>query len=81
MGAVLDDAALGDDQDAVGIFDGGQAVGHDEAGAAGEHLGDGVLDGLLGFRVDGGGGLVQHEDGRVGQDGAGEGDQLLFARG
>ena len=42
---------------------------------------NGVLDQLLRLGVDGGGGLIQHEDARVGQHGTGKGNQLLLAGG
>ena len=38
-----------------------------------------VLDQRLGDRVDVGGGLVQDQDARVGQHGAGDADQLALA--
>ena len=81
MRALLDDAALVHDEDQVGMADGGQAVRDEEGGAPAQQALDGVLDELLGAGVDGAGGLVQHEDARIAQHGAGEGDQLLFAGG
>ena len=56
-------------------------MGNDEAGAPAEHGLDGILDELLRFRIDGGGCLVQHEDGRVGQNRTGKGNQLLLTSG
>ena len=38
-----------------------------------------LLDAALGVQVDVGGGLVEHEDARVGDQRAGEGDQLALA--
>ena len=63
----------------VRIADGGQAVGDDEAGAAVHQAQQRFLDSGFGARVHAGGGLVQDEDARVGQDGAGDGQQLTLA--
>ena len=41
--------------------------------------GHGLLDQHLGAGVDRAGGLVEDEDGRVGQEGPGDGQQLLLA--
>ena len=81
MPALLGDPAVLKQQDAVGRADGGQAVRDDEAGAALQGLLDRVLDEHLGFRIHRGGGLVQHKQPGIVQDGAGKGDQLLFACG
>lgn len=65
MGPLLGNAAVLDHQDAVGGPDGGEPVGDDQGGAAPAQLVEGMLD--PGFRdaVQGGGGLVQNEDGRI----------------
>ena len=68
-------------QDLVGGQDGGEAVGDGEGGAAGGQARQGFLNQPLGVRVEGAGGLVQNQDARVFQDGAGDGDALLFAAG
>ena len=52
----------------------------DETDASFEDGLESVLDELFGFGVDGGGGLVHYEDLRVGDEGTGEGDELLFSR-
>ncbi len=51
-----------------------------ERGPAVRQLGHRLLDQHLGAGVDRAGGLVQHQDRRVGQEGPGDGDQLLLAR-
>ena len=56
-------------------------MGDEEAGAAGQQGGDGLLDEGLCLGVDGGGGLVQHEDAGVGQHCPGKGNQLLLPGG
>ena len=42
--AAFDDVAITDDQDYVGIFDGGETVGNDEGGSAFGKFVDGLLD-------------------------------------
>ena len=65
MGAPLDDAALLHDHDAVGVAHRGQAVGDDKGGAPGHQGVHAVLHQPLGAGIDGGGGLVQNEHGRL----------------
>ena len=77
VGALLLDAAVVDDDDEAGGADGGQPVGDDQGGAAPGQLVKGGLDALLGDGVQGGGGLVQDEDGRIFQENAGDGHPLL----
>ena len=79
--AALDDFAVFDHQNAVGILDGGQAVGNDDGRAPLDDPVDGGLDARLGERIDGGGGLVQNEQAWIAQNSPGEGNQLLLARG
>ncbi len=79
VGALLDDLAVIDHQDVVGIPDGAQAVGDDEAGASGHQAQQGLLDAGLGARVHAAGGFVEDQDCRVGQDGAGDGEQLALS--
>ena len=65
MGAALDDPAAVEDQDLVGVDDGGQAVGDDERGHAAPEAAQGGLHGLLGGAVECRGGLVQDHDARA----------------
>jgi hypothetical protein len=79
--AGLDDAAMVEHDDLVGVADGGQPVGDGDGGAAlGEGV-EGMLDGSFGFGVQGAGGLVEYEYAGVAEQGAGDGDALLFAAG
>jgi len=71
--AAFDDPAVVDDEELVGLADRAQAVGDDEGGTAVHEAQQPLLDLLLGARVDAAGGLVEDEDARVGQDGAGDG--------
>src|SRR5437899_648014 len=79
MGALLDDLAVGQDEDTMGVADGGQAVGHDETSAAGEELGQGLLDDAFGASVHRAGRFVEDEDARLGHQGASETEKLSFA--
>jgi hypothetical protein len=74
--ALLGDAAVLDHDDPVGVAHGREAMRDDERGPAAEDATQRVLDEDLGSRVHRGRGLVEDQDGRVGEDGAGERDQL-----
>ena len=80
MGTAFDDAAVFHDQDLIGVADGAQAVGDDEAGAPVHQGGEGALDAGLGDRIDRAGGFVEHEDAWVGEHGADEADELALAQ-
>ena len=81
MAALLDDAAVIDDEDDVGADDGREAVGDRQDGAALGQAFQGLLDGALGLGVHARGRFVEDEDGRVLEQGAGDGDALLLAAG
>ncbi len=81
MVARLQQAAMIHDQDAVGAADGGKAMGDDHAGAVGQGCGQGLLDQHLGFGVDTGGGLVQHQDAGITGQYPGQGQELALAGG
>ena len=79
MRSLLDDPTLGEDEDTVGVADGGEAVGDDEGGATLHEALEGFVDEALGLAVEGGGGFVEEEDFRICEDGAGNGDALALA--
>ena len=81
MGAPLDDAAVLHHQDLIGVLDGGQPVGDGEDGLSFRQGGQGLLDQVFVLRVHAGSGLVQDDDGRVFQDGPGDGDPLFLPAG
>ena len=81
MISLLHDVPVPHDQDGVRVPDGGQPVGHNEAGAALHHLLEGLLDADLRAGVDGGGGLVQNQHGRQAQHYPGNAQQLLLPLG
>ena len=68
MFAAFDDFAVAEDEDFVGFADGAQAVGDDDGRAAFGELFEG-------------GCFVEDEDGRVDDEGAGEGEELALAYG
>ena len=69
------------DEDEIGALDGGEPVGDEDRGAAGDHAFEGGADAELGVRIDGAGGLVEDEDAGAVGEGAGEADELLLAGG
>ena len=81
MVALLDDPALGDDGDLVGVLDGGQPVRDDQRGAPAAQLVECLLDQDLGGVVQRGGGLVEDQDRRVLEEDARDGQPLLLAAG
>ncbi len=54
-------------------------MGDDDAGASLHEFGEGLLDGLLAFGVEGGGGFVENENGRVFEYGAGYAEALALS--
>src|SRR6185369_9937204 len=68
-----------DDVDAVGVLDGAQAVGDDDAGCL-QAL-QAAADDLLGAVVERAGGFVEEEDARPVDHGTGDQDALLLAAG
>ena len=75
------DPAVVDQDDPVGELDRAQAVGDQEGGAAPGELLDRLADQGLVLDVDGAGGLVEDQDGRVAEHGPGQGDPLPLAAG
>ena len=67
--------------DLVGADDGGEPVRNHQRGAVLRHAFERVLDFLLGVAVERGGRLVEHQDRRRLEDGAGDGNALLLAAG
>ena len=77
--AALHDPALVHDDDAIGTFDGGQAVCDDQGGAALHENAEFMLYAALGLVVERCGGLIQDQHGRVGEEGARQCDALPLA--
>ena len=81
MGAALDHPAAVQHQDAVAADHARQAVRQHQRGAALHQPVQRLLDHRLVLGVDRGQRLVQHQDRRVAQQGAGDGDALALAAG
>ena len=81
MVAALDDDAVVEDDDLVGVDDRRQAVGDDQGRAVARDPVERRLDLALGMDVEGRGRLVEDQDRRRLEDGAGDGDALLLAAG
>src|SRR6185436_11756355 len=79
--AVLDEPAPVDDVDDVRALDRGQAVGDDDGGAVRHQLRQRLLHQAFAGGVERGRSLVEQQDLRVAQDGAGDGQPLPFASG
>jgi len=81
VGADFADAAVFENDDAVGVADGAESVGDDECCSALHELCEASLDESFAFGVEVAGGFVEDEDGGVGEDGAGDGDALFLSAG
>ena len=79
MAPRLDDAAAFDDVDEIGGDDRRQPVGDDERGPPAHEARERPLDLPLGLGVEGGGGLVEQQDGGVLQHGARDRQALALA--
>ena len=75
----LDDATLVDDHDLIGVDDRRQAVRDDDGGAIGEGVGQRPLHQRLVFAVEVTRGFVEHDDGGIFDQHAGDREPLLFA--
>ena len=78
MRTVLDNLAVRQHHDAVERRHGGQAVRHYNGGAAAHQVLERFLHQRLGLTVEGRGRLVEYQNRRVGQDGAGDGHALAL---
>ena len=81
MAALLDDMAILHDEDHVGLFDGGEAVGYDEGGAPLHESCEGILDLEFSTGIDGGGSLVQDQHGGQAEEDTGDAKELLLSLG
>src|SRR5260370_5484954 len=81
MRALLAETALVEDEDAVSMLNGAEAVRDDERGAAAEQAVEGIADLQFGFGVHARGGFVEDEEAGIVGEGAGEIDELALADG
>ena len=81
MCAALDNFALVQDQDEIGIHHGLNAMGNDKGAAALHQMVERLADFAFGFGVDRGGGIVKDKDARVPQQSSGYRHPLFLAAG
>ena len=79
VGAFFHFLAFVHDDEAVGLVEGGEAVGDGDGGAAFDEVVQRFLDFALGFGIDRGGGFVEDEDARVDEQRAGDAQALALA--
>ena len=76
MVTALDDLAVFQNHNGIGIADGGKAVCNDEYRSALHQLIHTLFNEGFGTGIDGGGRLVQNQNGRIGYGGAGNVQKL-----
>ena len=81
MRATLDDVAMVEHHDHIGVAHGGQAVGDDEDRTALHQVIHTSLHNLFSTRINRGRGLVKDQRRRIGHRRASDGDQLALALG
>src|SRR6266852_8197215 len=81
MRALLAETAFVEDEDAISMLNGAEAVRDDERGAAAEEAVEGVADLRFGLGVDAGGGFIQDEKARIVRESAGEINELALTDG
>ena len=81
VGALLDDTALGHDDNVVGFTNGSELVGDNNGGSALGGTVESFLDDAFGVRIQRAGSLVEEEDLGLGDDGSGNGHTLLLPTG
>ena len=79
--ANFDDTTAVENDQAVGVAQRRQAVGDGDRGAPAHEIVERLLDFLLGCCVDRGRGLVEDQDLRIDEQGAGDRDALALAAG
>ena len=75
----LDDPAIVDHQNAIGLHDRAEPMGNDKRRAARQQSFQRTLHEQFGRGVDGACGFVEHEDAGIGKKCSGEADQLPLA--
>ena len=79
MHALFDDATSIEDDDVVGFEDGVETMRDGDDGTTLHESARGFFEQGFGFRVEAGGRFVEDEDGRVLEEGAGEGKTLCLS--
>src|SRR6266481_7001985 len=78
MASLVDQFAAFQDENFIGPADLRQAMGNQQRGAALQDAVNGLLDFVFSGAVDSAGRVIEHQDVRVGQQGAGDGDALAL---
>lgn len=78
-GALLGDAAIVEDENSVGAAYGGEPMGDDKRGTPRHQRLQALHDARFGQHIQGGGRLIEDEDGRITEQCPGNGDAELFA--
>ena len=81
MIAFFDDGAIFENRNVCGASNRTQPVGYDKAGAPFHQMFEGHLHLVLTLGIECAGGFVEDEDGRVSQDGSGNGNSLALSTG
>ncbi len=79
--ALFADSAGVEDEDAVGVDDGGEAMSDGQDGAAFGEAFEGLIDRGFGCGIEGRSGFVEDKNFGLAENGAGEGDALALAAG
>lgn len=80
-GSLFHDAALVNDEDAVSLLDGGEAVGNDKGSSSLKQCLDAFLHQKFGFRIDAGCCFIQDKNTGHGYKGAGKRQKLFLTDG
>jgi hypothetical protein len=81
VAAIAYDAPITENEDAVCDADRAETVGDDQGGAAFDELGESLLHRRLALGVESTCRLIKNQDGRVFEEGSGDGDALTLATG
>jgi len=81
VAADVEQAATLEDCHRVGSLDGADAVGHHHGGQLGQGVAEAVPERGLGVGVERGGGVVEHEQGGLTDQGSGQRDPLTLTAG
>ena len=79
MGSPLDDPALVQDQDFVGMQQRAEPVSYDDSASVAYRCAQRGSHPLFGGRIDGGGGIIQYHDGPTRQQSTGNGHALALS--
>jgi hypothetical protein len=79
VSADFDHFALMENDNLIGLINGGKSVSDDDGGATSHESVEGSLDGLFGFAVEGAGGFIENDHLGVFEEDPGNGDSLALS--